>query len=67
MSKNQLISALLLMTIAEKEGGEIGEILSVASMMGLQPIMSSRNGDGSSRTSGKAISRVGNSIPQGNL
>jgi len=47
--KNQLISALLLMTIAEKEGGEIGEILSVASMMGLQPIMSSRNGVENSR------------------
>ncbi len=58
--KNQLISALLLMTIAEKEGGEIGEILSVASMMGLQPLMSN---NGSTKALVGSSRRTNESVP----
>lgn len=39
--KNQLISSMLLMLIADKEGGDVGEMLSMAAMMGLNPLMSS--------------------------
>lgn len=63
--KNQLISSLVLMLIADKEGGDVGEMLSMAAMMGLNPLMSSvTNGNHAGSSNGSV--RVYNSSSNSN-